>query len=38
LSKQQGYTQIKERLQALLFWKGDTVDIKEGRTTMQEKG
>jgi hypothetical protein len=24
-----GYTQIKERLKALLFWKGDTVDIKE---------
>jgi hypothetical protein len=24
-----GYTQIKERLKALLFWKGDTADIKE---------
>jgi hypothetical protein len=29
LSKHWGYTQIKERLKALFFWKGDTADIKE---------
>jgi hypothetical protein len=29
LSKHWGYTQIKERLKALLFWKGDTANIKE---------
>jgi len=29
LSKHWGYTQIKERLKSLLFWKGDTADIKE---------
>jgi hypothetical protein len=29
LSKHWGYTQIKERLKALLFWKGDTADTKE---------
>lgn len=27
LSKHWGYTQIKERLKSLLFWKGDTADI-----------
>jgi hypothetical protein len=29
LSKHWGYTQIKERLDTLLFWKGDTAGIKE---------
>jgi hypothetical protein len=28
LSKHWGYTQIKDRLKSLLFWKGDTADIK----------
>jgi hypothetical protein len=27
-SKHWGYTQIKDRLKSLLFWKGDTADIK----------
>jgi hypothetical protein len=38
LSKHWGYTQIKERLKALLFWKGDTVDIQEVKSTFQAKG
>jgi hypothetical protein len=38
LSKHWGYTQIKGRLKALLFWKGDTADIKEGEATFQAKG
>jgi hypothetical protein len=38
LSKQWGYTQIKERIKALLFWKGDTADSKEGEATFQAKG
>jgi hypothetical protein len=38
LSKHWGYTQIKERLKALLFWKGDTADIQEGTSTFQAKG
>jgi hypothetical protein len=29
LSKQWGYSQIWERLKALLFWMGDTGDIEE---------
>jgi hypothetical protein len=33
LSKHWGYTQIKDRLKSLLFWKGDTADIK----TVQEE-
>jgi hypothetical protein len=27
LSKHWGYSQIRERLKSLLFWKGDTADI-----------
>jgi hypothetical protein len=37
-SKHWGYTQIKERLKALFFWKGDTADIKEGEARFQAKG
>jgi hypothetical protein len=33
LSKHWGYTQIKDRLKSLPFWKGDTADIK----TVQEE-
>jgi hypothetical protein len=35
LSKHWGNTQIKERLKALLFWKGDTAAIKEWGATFQ---
>jgi hypothetical protein len=28
LSKHWGHTQIKDRIKSLLFWKGDTADIK----------
>jgi hypothetical protein len=38
LSKHWGYTQIKERLKSLLFWKGDTEDIIVENTTPQAKG
>jgi hypothetical protein len=38
LSKHWGYTQIRERLKALLFWKGDTADIQERETTFQAEG
>jgi hypothetical protein len=33
LSKHWGYTQIKERLKSLLFWRGDTANLK----TVQEE-
>jgi hypothetical protein len=29
LSKHWGYTQIKERLKSLLFWRGDTATVAE---------
>jgi hypothetical protein len=35
LSKHWGYTQIKERLKSLLFWRGDTADVKMAQ---EEKG
>jgi hypothetical protein len=38
LSKHWDYTQSKERLNALLFWKGDTADIQEGESSFQAKG
>jgi hypothetical protein len=38
LSKHCGYTQIQERLKALLFWKGDTADNKEVEAAYQAKG
>jgi hypothetical protein len=38
IGKHWGYTKIKERLKALLFWKGDTADIQEGEATFQAKG
>jgi hypothetical protein len=38
LSKHWGYTQIRERLKSLLFWKGDTADIIAENTTSQAKG
>jgi hypothetical protein len=38
LSKHWGYTQIRERLKSLLFWKGDTADIITENTTSQAKG
>jgi hypothetical protein len=38
LSKHTGYTQIRERLKSLLFWKGDTADIIAENTTSQAKG
>ena len=38
LSKHWGYTQIKDRLRSLLFWKGDTADITETNVSLQAKG
>jgi hypothetical protein len=38
LSKHWGYTQIRERLKSLLFWKGVTADIIVENTTSQAKG
>ena len=38
LSKHWGYTQIRERLKSLLFWKGDMADIIVENTTSQAKG
>jgi hypothetical protein len=38
LSKNRGYSQIKERLKSLLFWKGDTADIIVNTSTSQAKG
>ena len=38
LSKHWGYTQIKERLKALLFWKGDTAKVNKEEATFQAKG
>jgi hypothetical protein len=35
LSKHWGYTQIEERLKALLFWNGDTTGLKEREPTFQ---
>jgi hypothetical protein len=31
LSKHWGYTEIKERLKSLLFWRGDTANVKTGQ-------
>jgi hypothetical protein len=38
LSKHWGYSQIRERLKSLLFWKGDTADIIVDNPTSQAKG
>jgi hypothetical protein len=38
LSKHWGYSQIRERLKSLLFWKGDTADIIAENPTSQAKG
>ena len=38
LSKHWGYTQIKERLKSLLFWKGDTAKVTGEVPTFQAKG
>jgi hypothetical protein len=38
LSKHWGYTQIRERLKSLLFWKRDTADIIIENITSQAKG
>jgi hypothetical protein len=38
LSKQWGYTQIKERLKASFFCKGDTADFKKERQHFRQKG
>jgi hypothetical protein len=38
LSKHWGYTQIKERVKALLFWKEDAEDIQEEEATFHAKG
>jgi hypothetical protein len=38
LSKHWGYTQIRERLKSLLFWKGDMSNIIAENTTSQTKG
>ena len=38
LSKHWGYTQIKERLKSLLFWKGDTAKVNDEVATFQTKG
>jgi hypothetical protein len=37
LSKHWGYSQIKEHLKPLLFWKGDIANIKEERAISQAK-
>jgi ABC-type molybdenum transport system ATPase subunit/photorepair protein PhrA len=38
LSKHWGYSQVRECLKSLLFWKGDTTDIIAENPTSQEKG
>jgi hypothetical protein len=38
LSKHWGYSQIREHLKSLLFWKGDTADIIVENPTSQAKG
>jgi hypothetical protein len=38
LSKHWGYSQIREHLKSLLFWKGDTTNIKGNTSTSQAKG
>jgi hypothetical protein len=38
LSKHWEYTQTRERLKSLLFWKGDMADIIAENTTSQAKG
>jgi hypothetical protein len=38
LSKHWGYSQIRERLKSLLFWKGHTADIIVENPTSQAKG
>jgi hypothetical protein len=38
LSKHWGNSQIRERLKSILFWKGDTTDIKVENPTSQAKG
>jgi hypothetical protein len=38
LNKHWGYSQVRERLKSLLFWKGDTADTLAGNPTSQAKG
>jgi hypothetical protein len=38
LSKHWRYSQIRERLKSLLFWKGETADIIIENPTSQAKG
>jgi hypothetical protein len=38
LSKHWGYSQVRERLKSLLFWKGDTTDIIVENPTPRQKG
>jgi hypothetical protein len=38
LCKHWGYSQIKECLKSTLFWKGNTANIKEEKSTSQAKG
>jgi hypothetical protein len=38
LSKHCGYSQIRERIKSLLFWKGDTADIIVDASTSQANG
>jgi hypothetical protein len=38
LSKHWGYSQVRERLKSLSFWKGDTADIIAENSTSQAKG
>jgi hypothetical protein len=38
IKKHWGYTQVRERLKSLLFWKGDTADIIVDNSTSQAKG
>jgi hypothetical protein len=38
LSKHCGYTQIWERLKSLLFWRGDTSSIIDGKATFRANG
>ena len=38
LSKHWGYSQVREHLKSLLFWKGDTADIIVENPTSQAKG
>jgi hypothetical protein len=38
LSKHWGYSQIRDRLKSILFWKEDTADIVVENSTSQAKG